>query len=251
LVLAVSLWLCLAALPCTGQPKSEPKPQPLDRIQGEKEAHALVSDLLSRKPEQNSTNTGTLKIRDGEDKRREVPVRFEVFSTPTGWVSVYEVTPDGKAQAERLVVTHADGKPIQYQLVKGDDSKTLTGKEAQIPFAGSDFLATDLGLEFLRWPNQRVLKKEMRRSQFCDVLESVNPESFGYKRVVSWIDADTGGIVHAEAYNARNEKVKQFDPTELKKVNGQYQLEEMEIRDSKTGSHTWVKFNLKTATIHP
>jgi len=86
----------------------------------------------------------------------------------------------------------------------------------------------------------------MRRSQFCDVLESLspNPPSNGYKRVVSWIDPDNGGIVHADAYDARNDLLKHFDPTELKKVNGQYQLQEMEIRNRKTGSHTWVRFNL-------
>ena len=244
-------WFCAVTWTCTGQPKSEPKPQPLDPVQGEKVARALVNDLLSRKPEQNSTNTGTLKVRDGEDKRREVPVRFEVFSTPSGWVSVYEVFPDAKAQSERLVVTHADGKPNHYEWIKGEETKALTGKDVLMPFAGSDFLASDLGLEFLHWPGQRVLKKEMRRSQFCDVLESMNPEPFGYKRVVSWIDADTGGIVHADAFNQRNEVFKEFDPTELKKINGQYQLEEMEIRDRKSGSHTWVKFNLKPATIHP
>jgi len=233
---------------CSAQPKSEPRPQLLDPAQGEKEARALVADLLSRKPDQNSTNTGTLKIRDANDKRTEIPVRFEVFSTPTNWVSVYQTLPgEAGPKAERLVVVHAESQPNQYQLLKGDKNSVLTGKETMIPFAGSDFLAADLGLEFLHWPQQRVLKKEMRRSQFCDVLESLNPNPppNGYKRVVAWIDPDNGAIVHAEAFDERNDLVKNFDPTELKKVNGQYQLEEMEIRNRKTGSHTWVKFNLQ------
>jgi len=190
------------------------------------------------------------KIRDGDDKRTEIPVQFEVFSTPTNWVSVYQISPDdAHSRTERLVVIHADGQPNQYQLSKGDQPRTLTGTETLTPFAGSDFLAADLGLEFLHWPRQRVLKKEMRRSQFCDVLESVNPDpaSPGYKRVVAWIDTDNGAIVHAEAYDQRNDLLKNFDPTELKKVNGQYQLEEMEIRNRKTGSQTRVKFNLKAA----
>src|SRR5258707_15815367 len=73
---------------CFAQPKAEPRPQLLDPAQGEKEARALVADLLSRKPDQNSRNTGTLKIRDAKDKATEFPVRFEVFWTPTNWVSV-------------------------------------------------------------------------------------------------------------------------------------------------------------------
>jgi hypothetical protein len=221
-------------------------------VQGEKEARILIADLLSRKPDQNSTNTGVLKIRTGDDKSREIPVRFEVFTTATNWVSAYEIVPEKPGiQAEKLLVTRAPGQANRYEWVKGDKGQTLTGAETLVPFGGSDFLAADLGLEFFHWPRQRVLRKEMRRSQFCDVLESVNPESYGYKRVVSWIDADTGAIVHAEAYDQRNELLKKFDPTELKKVNGQYQLEEMEIRNPKAESHTWVKFNLKAGTVRP
>jgi hypothetical protein len=232
---------------CSGQPKSEPRPQLLDPAQGEKEARALVADLLSRKPDQNSTNTGTLKIRDANDKHTEIPVRFEVFATATNWVSVYQTLPGEAGKAERLVVIHAENQANQYQLFKGDKRSDLTGKEAMIPFAGSDFLAIDLGLEFLHWPEQRVLKKEMRRSQFCEVLQSLNPyaSANSYKRVVAWIDPENGGIVHAEAYDERNDLFKKFDPTELKKVNGQYQLEEMEIRNLKTDSRTVVKFNLQ------
>ena len=248
MVLRVGLAVGALASICCAQPKSEPRPQLLDPAQGEKEARSLVADLLSRKPNQDSTNTGTLKIRDANDKRIEIPVRFEVFSTPANWVSIYQTFPgDAGAKGERLVVVHAESQPNQYQLLKGDKASSLTGKETMLPFAGSDFLAADLGLEFLHWPQQRVLKKEMRRSQFCNVLESQNPNPSpkGYKRVVAWIDPDNGAIVHAEAYDERNDLLKKFDPTELKKVNGQYQLEEMEIRNLKTGSHTWVKFNLQ------
>jgi hypothetical protein len=248
----ILLGILLFALASPGwAQKSEPRPQPLDPAQGEKEARSLVGDLLSRKPEQNATNTGVLKIRDSDDKKREVPVRFEVFANASDWVSVYETTPTGGADKERLVVTHAQGQPNRYQLATGSDSKSLGGAEAHVPFAGSDFLATDLGLEFLHWPKQRVLRKEMRRSQFCNVLESTNPDAAGYRRVVAWIDAESGAIVHADAYDQRNDVVKEFDPTELKKINGQYQLEEMEIRNRKTGSHTWVKFNLKAASNRP
>jgi hypothetical protein len=57
------------------------------------------------------------------------------------------------------------------------------------PFTGSDFWIADLGLDFLHWPKQRLLRKEMRHSKSCEVLESVNPQSVpgGYARVVSWI----------------------------------------------------------------
>jgi hypothetical protein len=83
-------------------------------------------------------------------------------------------------------------------------------------------------------------------SCICNKLESVHPrpKDKGYSRVVSWIDTDSGGIVHADAYDAKGERVKQFAPKEFKKVNGQWQLQEMEIRNLQTGSSTRIEFDL-------
>jgi len=116
-----------------------------------------------------------------------------------------------------------------------------------VPFAGSDFWIADLGLEYLHWPKQRLLKKEMRHSKFCDVLESVNPDPVpgGYARVVSWVMIESPhGIVHADAYDILGAVLKRFDPSNLEKIQGEYQVEEIEMRNRKTGSHTWIKFNL-------
>ena len=118
------------------------------------------------------------------------------------------------------------------------------------PFAGSDFWLADLGLEFLHWPGQRLLKKELRSSQSCYVLESKNPAptTNGYSRIVSWLDIDSvrdagqAAIIHADAYDAHGKLLKMFDPKKLKKVNGQYQLQEMEIRNEQTRSHTRIEF---------
>jgi hypothetical protein len=132
----------------------------------------------------------------------------------------------------------------------GRPSKILSSEELTLPFAGSDFFVSDLGLEFLQWPQQRLLKKEMRRSRFCDVLESTNPRpgKDGYSRVVSWVELEQPhGIVHADAYDAGGKIIKRFDPTEFEKVQGQYQLQEMEIRNIKTGSRTRIEFDLSEA----
>ena len=115
------------------------------------------------------------------------------------------------------------------------------------PFAGSDFWIADLGLEFFHWPEQKILKPyEMRRGRACHVLESTNPNPSpnGYSRVVSWIDNETLGIVQAEAYDAKGELLKEFYPKSFKKVNGQWELQEMEIRNDRTGSRTRLEFEL-------
>ena len=39
--------------------------------------------------------------------------------------------------------------------------------------------------------------------------------------------------------------LKRFDPTEFEKVQGEYQLQEMEIRNPLTGSRTRIEFDVK------
>ena len=118
------------------------------------------------------------------------------------------------------------------------------------PFAGSDFWICDLGLEFFHWPEQKVLKHETRRTRACAVLESINPNpaAGGYSRVDTWIDNETLGVVHAEAYDANDKLLKIFDPKSFKKVNGQWELEDMEIRNVQTGSRTVIKFDLNSGS---
>ncbi len=248
----VLMFLASSAV-CFGQGHVEPRPAPLDPVQAEQEARALVADLLAQRPDQNTTNTGQVRIRDGAGKEREIPVQFEITATPTNWASVYEtLTPAGGPGGEKLTVIHASGQPNQYQLVglAGTSKavpKELTPEQTMIPFAGSDFWVADLGLEFLHWPKQRLLKKEMRHSKSCEVLESVNPQPVpgGCARVVSWIMIESPhGIIHADAYDAQGQILKRFDPANVEKIQGEYQLEEVEMRNPKTGSRTWIKFNL-------
>jgi hypothetical protein len=73
-----------------------------------------------------------------------------------------------------------------------------------------------------------------------------SPSTNAYSRVVSWIDNESGGIVHAEAYDANGKLLKEFDPKSFKKVNGQWELQDMEIRNVQTGSRTRLEFDLKT-----
>ena len=252
---SLSILFILSILsPCFAQ-KQQERPPPLNPIQAEKEARALVADLLSQRPAENSTNAGLLRIRGANGQERELPVHFEIVCRGTNWQSVYEAATGDGVKAARLTVVHSDGQPNQYELAEPSAPgaaqlapRSLSANGTMIPFAGSDFWVADLGLEFLRWPKQRLLKKEMRRSKSCDVLESVNPQpaAGGYARVVSWVTMDEPhGIVHADAYDAKGELLKQFDPTELKKVHGERQLAEMEMRNRQTGSHTWIKFDLE------
>ena len=114
-----------------------------------------------------------------------------------------------------------------------------------IPFAGSDFWLADLGLEFFHWPEQNLKKQEMRRGRACQVLESINPKpsAGGYSRVLSWVDSETHGLLRAEAYDSNGKLLKEFELKEAEKVNGQWKVSELQMRNTQTGSRTTLKFN--------
>jgi Outer membrane lipoprotein-sorting protein len=211
----------------------------------------LAQQILEQQPAENFTNTGLLTVQDDDGHRSEIPIRFETATGADRWSTTYETTSGSNRTA--LVVIHEFGKPNQYKLYRDlpmslHSPEVLSGNETMIPFAGSDFWVADLGLEFFHWPDQKILKSyEMRRGRSCKVLESINPDpsSNGYSRVVSWIDNETLGIVQARAYDAKGKWLKEFYPKDFQKVNGQWEMGEMEMINDHTGSRTWIKFDLK------
>lgn len=219
-----------------------PKPTPtLPPEQAAREGRALVDEILAQKPSQNTTNTGVMTIASKTDHKR-IPIRFEVFNTDTNWCSRYQ------AGDTDITVVHDGAKPNQYIQRANGSAVNLSTSQTTMPFAGSDFSLTDLGLEFFHWPDQRVTKKEMKRSRASKVLESINPHPApgSYARVVSWIDNESNAILMAQAYDAQGKLVKEFIPKKVEKVEGQWQLQEMEIDNDQTHSKTRVDFDLSS-----
>lgn len=227
-----------------------PKPNPNADADGQ----TLVAQLLAQRPPLGATtNHCLLSVRParGQGARHTIPVRLSEVVTADGWTSIYESAPTNQSARARLVIHRRANQANEYSLAEAATGgnleaaqRTLTGGETMVPFAGSDFWVAELGLEFLHWPVQRLLKKEMTRGQSCNVLESVAPatQTNGYVRVKAWLDIDTGGVVYAEAYDAQAKLVKEFAPKGLKKVAGGWELEEVEIINRRTGSRTRMQF---------
>jgi len=242
------LLLLLGALLALGAMEPRPKPTLLDPVEGAQRGRELVDEVLARlslPPAEGLTNTGVLKIRRPKSSWVETPFRFQVSAAAAGsarWAAEYETTGTNRV---RLVVLRQAGQPNEYRLVENGVAKVLAGNEAMIPFAGSDFWVADLGLEFFSWPEQRVLKTELKRGRTCRVLESVNPHPVAgaYARVVSWMDVESLGLICAEAYDRQDRLLKEFLPKDVKKVNGEWQLEEMEMDNCQTDSRTRIEFD--------
>lgn len=243
--LALSLCLLLPALLLAPRLAAAP-----DAAAGQ----ALAADLCALTPEEPVEMTGKISLRQRGQPPREIPFLFRVIPGQPQWTSLYQtLAGDANAPPRQWLIQRTSGGTNTYLLLNPQPGVSNSPPpHAPIAptesFAGSDFLLGDLGLEFLHWRDQKLLRKEMTMSRPCRVLESrpgPGDASLGYSRVVAWIDNETGGILRAQAYDAAGKLLKEFELNSFKKVAGQYRLEEMEMRNVQTRSRTRLIFDVR------
>lgn len=226
----------------TPAPRPEGRVDIADPAVQRAEGERIAAEARSLAPKASSTNTATLKVRDHRGVRSQIPVTIRTIVGEAQWHTDY-ISGDGLL----FRVARSPQALSQYQTGRVNGAALAPAGNLLVPFAGSDFWLVDLGLDFFHWPDQRLVKKEQRRGEACFVLESttLKPAPGGYSRVVTWLDQDTLGIVAAEAYDTRGKLMKTFQPKTFKKVNGQWQLKEMEIINEQTDSKTSLIFDVE------
>jgi hypothetical protein len=241
--------LCLLIAPLL--PASASHAQTASAIQ---EGQALAAELRTAKPPENIDVQGRIRVRSQDGRRSTAPFRHHVVTGEDHWQLLYETAPSGSEPGQQLTVTLSRHHPPRYTLHgRLDDTGRevgalhLEGDQAMIPFAHSDFWLADLGLDFLHWPAQRIdrnTKLTMRKGRSCKVLESINdrPGAAGYTRVRSWVDIATGGIIIAEAYGPDNRILKEFEIGGFTKIDGRWELKNMEMRHLPNNSRTILEF---------
>ena len=204
---------------------------------------ALAADVRDARPNANAEFHGLLKIRRRDGTITNVPIVSRILLADKSWQAIYQGGLTN--QGETLIVTHAPGAPSEYRYARpGAAPAPLPSPDLWQPFAGSDFSLADLGLEFFHWPKQTLVQNEMRKNRPCHVLESCPAVTNAYCRVLSWVDVETSGVVMAEAYDPQNQRLKEFEVKRFKKVNDQWQLQEMEMRHLRDRSRTILEFDV-------
>lgn len=219
----------------------------------EEEGRALALELRTARPPASFTNRGTLRITSPEGSVRRVPVSITTLvDADAEWQVIYAAQVG--LNLESLSLVRRLAHPPEFEFARSVTNSTLPvpkdipAEETQQPFAGSDFWLSDLGLEFLHWPDQKILRRdkpEMRKGRPCRVLESTNPKARGYTRVRSWVDIENKGVILAEAFNSAGTLIKRFSIGSVQKVDGEWQLKDMEMIDEVRGSETRLEFDLK------
>lgn len=200
----------------------------------EREGLEFAARLSSGRPEKSFTNQAVLRVRDAHG--RKPPVNLRIFThvdSDSDWQVTYQVVSGGPSQTLRI--RHRGGGLPVYE--EGDRDTA---------FAGSDFTGRDLALEFYHWPGQRMLRRdkaEMRKGRPCRILESTTTDPQApYVRVRSWIDLEHLQPLVAEAYDRQGNLVKEFSVGSVRKVDGNWELKDLEMDGEKAGSQTKLEF---------
>jgi hypothetical protein len=224
------------------------------------EADALITEMHSRVPERATAVYGTMRIREGR-RVTEVPLKYTVVPDAAGWRGIYQTQPAGDRIAEELTIVYRPGEPNTYihqrhaPLASGQpEPRTLTGEEAFVPFASSDYWLADLGMEFFHWPMQRLVRDAritMRKGRACKVIESTNPNpaGTGYSRVVSWVDAEYLVPIYAEAFDQAGKRFKLFSLKGFKRVNGSWEPKELELANERNDTRTRLEFTFESGQL--
>jgi hypothetical protein len=244
------LALCLVVVVATSAAETKSGPNVTPILNPEKQGTELAARLRSAVPAEPSVS-GKLEITTRDDTTTVIPIVSRVVSSLTNVQVIYRAETTPGHPAEELTITHTTNAPNRYTLAVATNlsAALLDSRQLTRPFAGSDFSVFDLGLEFLHWPQQRVLRHEMGRSRSCWVLESITPSAVpgGYARVVSWVDVEYEGILQAEAYEKVGDRdpIKKFSVGPLRKVGGERKIESLKMHNSRTRRDTELKFDLQ------
>ena len=201
--------------------------------------HMRQTQLLRAEPFRGTLQT---KKRRGRRISQTILLRARADGEPTQSEFIVS-SPNGNIIC--LTILYNPQQTPRYYLSDNPNQigRPLSPQEAMSSFADSDFWPADLGLEFFHWPQQKILphiRIKMRKGVACQVLESRRQPSadFGYSRVRSWISREHLGLIYAEAYNAHGRRVKTFEVSGLQKIDGQWKVSELRIRNEVAKSTT-------------
>ncbi|MCS1409581.1 MAG: hypothetical protein M2R45_02765 [Verrucomicrobia subdivision 3 bacterium] len=199
--------------------------------------------------------SGSLRTRGRRGKRSSQDIVLSTHTREEQWRSIFSVTDPNTGNLTRLTIVRGPKQPPRYFLTQNpkdvNDPATaleVASEEAMVPLAGTDFWLADLGLEFFYWPEQTILTNariKMRKGISCFVLESRREPAThaGYSRIRSWISRKHGGLIYAEAYDSNGKRIKTFEVSDVEKINGEWKLKELRIRDETAKSTTRLSFD--------
>lgn len=131
----------------------------------------------------------------------------------------------------------------------GTKTKVFPPSKINQSIARSDVTYEDLALKFLYWKNPRIAGEDTIKGQKCWRIHVANPENNGnYREVSVWVSKSQRALMRVIGYGPKPARrpLKQFEITDIMKVNDVYTVKTMKVSAfnprGKTSGITYLEF---------
>lgn len=103
-----------------------------------------------------------------------------------------------------------EGSLIQKRAKPEGEWQVVTGMEKTKAVAGTDLAYEDLGIDFLRWPDAKLVGHDNVMMLDCWAYEANPPVASNYAKVRYWISKTYLTMIRADGLNAKGQAIKRF-----------------------------------------
>jgi len=103
-----------------------------------------------------------------------------------------------------------EGSLIQKRAKPETEWQVVTGPEKTKAVAGTDLAYEDLGIDFLRWPDAKLVGSDNIMMLDCWTYEANPPVESNYAKVRYWISKTYLTMIRADGLNAKGQAIKRF-----------------------------------------
>lgn len=186
-----------------------------------------VADEAAEKILQHTRFAATLQQQDlhGSMKKNGVKTPIALFLRGKDIQFSYQLGDQNKRFHMRL-----DEKEHSLFNIVGNKHVSFNDTQIAEKINGTDLSFEDLSMRFLYWQKSSVVGEDKISRQKCHIIRLENPGTTGdYAIVQVWVHQKYGSLMRVIGYNAAGHPLKQFEVTDLMKVNGEYTLKRMRV----------------------
>src|SRR5207245_9703436 len=142
------------------------------------------------------------------------------------------------ANPEEVLQLRLGENGSRLDLVTATGSEKFPAEKLKEKIRGTGISYEELALEFLYWPNARVLGDETVRTRSCWKLQSVAPSRDSqYWNVIIWIDKASGALMRMEGYDWNGKLAKRFEVISAQKIDDRWFLKQMRVEELQPGTN--------------
>jgi hypothetical protein len=126
----------------------------------------------------------------------------------------------------------------RLDLVTDDGAEKFPPEKLHEKIRGTGVTYEDLALNFIYWPDGRVLGDETVHARSCWKLQLTAPSrDTQYANVFLWADKKSGALMRLEGYDAGGKLLKRFEVVATQKIDNRWFLKQMRVEEMQPGTN--------------